>query len=183
MDATITASPSCGRISPRIRRIIVVFPSPEGPTSATISPGHALKYESVITLVPSTYAKFTSFISTSNPSSANGSSSSLSLICTSFGSSTSSRILCADTELFRNDGMIDTTLLNAPDRLLLCCRNNVIVPYVIVCVHSKNRQYPNAMNSTPVPITDNKILVLMENILYSRLTSLNLPCHQRINRL
>ena len=52
----------------------------------------------------------------------------LSGICTSLGSCTSSRIRCAETELFRKDGMMDTTLLNAEDSLLLCCRNKVIVP-------------------------------------------------------
>ena len=37
--AQIQASPSCGRSSDRISLSIVVFPSPDGPTNATISCG------------------------------------------------------------------------------------------------------------------------------------------------
>ena len=70
--------------------------------------------------------------------------------------------------------------MNAEERLLLCCRKRVIVPYVISFVHRRNRQYPNAMNWTTVPRIDRKIFVLMENRLYFRLISRNLLCHQRI---
>ena len=48
--------------------------------------------------------------------------SNLSGIWTSFGSSTSSRIRCAETELLRKDGIIEITFPNAPERLLRCCR-------------------------------------------------------------
>ncbi len=35
---------------------------------------------------------------------------------------------CAETELLRKDGIIETTFPNAPERLLRCCRNSVMVP-------------------------------------------------------
>ena len=45
----IVTWPCSGRMRPRIRRIIVVLPSPEGPTKATISPGSTIKSEFVMT--------------------------------------------------------------------------------------------------------------------------------------
>ena len=76
--------------------------------------------------------------------------------------------------------MIDTTLLNAEERLLLCCRKSVMVPYVMSPVHNRNRQYPKAANCTSVPIIVIRIFVLIENRLYFKLISRNFPCHQRI---
>ena len=46
--------------------------------------------------------------------------------------------------------------------------------------HRRNRQYPNAVNSTALPSIDITILVLIVNRLYFRLMSLKSPCHQRI---
>ena len=44
------------------------------------------------------------------------------------GRSVSSRRRWADTAPEMNDGTTPTTLSNAPDRALRCCRNSTIVP-------------------------------------------------------
>ena len=155
-------------------RISVVFPSPEGPTSATISPGAASKPEPLIIFVPAVYEKsiFSSFSAYAPPWGCSPPRGSLL-------SSASSLMRRAATELVMAEGSMPTRPENALLRLARCWRNSVIVPKFIYPPHSRHRQYAKAMNSTSFPSAESHAFVRMLNELYPSATSLYFPCQPR----